>query len=225
MNISKQEVMSLRFKNDMNMLQLICSEESIAILDFVRAKFSNDKTSKQKLAQHRDKYIGSQAIHLAAATGNRYIIEVLMLDFESDPYELTVGNQTVIHCAAQRYEGVLSIFLFNRLHNIPVTHVDRKGATPLHFATANLLQKNVQALIKLGAEVDARDSKGNTCLHLCISTLAEKAKFRERDQYISPTRASDYSADKDDEEERIYDETFEKLKDIGKELLFSGASR
>ena len=42
---------------------------------------------------------------------------------------------------------------------------------------------------------------------------------------MSPTRASDYSADKDDEEERIYDETFEKLKDIGKELLFSGASR
>ena len=92
MNISKQEVMSLRFKNDMNMLQVICSEEAIAILDFVRAKFSNDKTSKQKLAQHRDKDIGSQAIHLAAATGNRYIIEVLMLDFESDPYELTTGN-------------------------------------------------------------------------------------------------------------------------------------
>ena len=46
MNISKQEVMSLRFKNEMNMLQLICSEEAIAILDFVRAKFSNDKTSK-----------------------------------------------------------------------------------------------------------------------------------------------------------------------------------
>ena len=80
-------------------------------------------------------------------------------------------------------------------------------------------------MLKLGAEVDARDSKGNTCLHLCISTLAEKAKFRERDQYMSPAKVSDYSADKDDEEDRIYDETFEKLKDIGKELLFSGASR
>ena len=27
------------------------------------------------------------------------------------------------------------------------------------------------------------------------------------------------------EEERIYEDTFEKLKEIGKELLFSGASR
>ena len=83
--------------------------------------------------------MGSQAIHLAAATGNRYIIEVLLLDFESDPYELTTGNQTVIHCASQRYEGVLSIFLFNRCHHIPVTQMDRKGATPLHFAVAHLL--------------------------------------------------------------------------------------
>ena len=64
--------------------------------------------------------MGSQAIHLAAATGNRYIIEVLMLAFESDPYENTLGNQTVMHCAAQRYEGVLSIFIFNRCHGIGV---------------------------------------------------------------------------------------------------------
>lgn len=28
-----------------------------------------------------------------------------------------------------------------------------------------------------------------------------------------------------EEEERVYDETFKKLKDIGKELLFSGAER
>ena len=121
MNISKQELLSLRFDNDENILQVICAEEAIAILDFVRSKFASDLPSKRKLAKHRSKGKGTQAIHIAAATGNRYIIEVLMLDFESDPYELTSSNQTVIHCAAQRYEGVLSIFLFNRCHNIPVT--------------------------------------------------------------------------------------------------------
>ena len=93
-------MISLRFQNDMNILHLICSEEAIAILDFVRTKFVNDMASKRKLASHRDNEMGSQAIHLAAATGNRYIIEVLLLDFESDPYELTTGNQTVIHCAS-----------------------------------------------------------------------------------------------------------------------------
>ena len=49
-------------------------------------------SSKKKLAKHREQAMGSQAIHLAAATGNRYIIEVLLLDFESDPYELTSKN-------------------------------------------------------------------------------------------------------------------------------------
>ena len=99
--------------------------------------------------------MGSQAIHLAAATGNRYMMEVLMLDFEGDPFEMTLGNQTVMHCAAQRYEGVLSIFIFNRCHGIHVNHQDKMGATALHFATVNHHIKNVQALLKLGAFVDA----------------------------------------------------------------------
>ena len=39
--------------------------------------------------------------------------------------------------------------------------------------------KNVQALIKLGADVNATDYEGNTCLHLCISTMAEKINYQE----------------------------------------------
>ena len=87
--------------------------------------------------------MGSQAIHLAAATGNRYMIECLMLAFDSDPFEMTMGNQTVMHCAAQRYEGVLSIFLFHRCHGIFVNYCDSMGATALHFATVNMHIKNV----------------------------------------------------------------------------------
>ena len=39
--------------------------------------------------------------------------------------------------------------------------------------------KNVQALIKLGADVNARDIDGNTCLHLCIVTMADKINYQE----------------------------------------------
>ena len=82
-----------------------------------------------------------------------------------------------MHCAAQRYEGVLSIFIFARCHNIGVIHEDRKKATALHFATISMHLKNVQALIKLGADVNAADVDGNTCLHLCIEIMAEKINW------------------------------------------------
>ena len=90
-----------------------------------------------------------------------------------------------------------------------------------------MLIKNVQALIKLGADVDAKDVKGNTCLHLCITTLAEKVKFQSHEKFSSDRANSiaNVSEEMNDEEERIYNEAFEKLKEIGKELLFSGAQR
>lgn len=155
MMVTRKEYLDLRFNYHMNLLQLICFEEATLILDCLRQKFFDDPEAKMAMARHRDAHMGSQAIHLAAANGNRYIIEVLMLDFEGDPQELTGSHQTVMHCAAQKYEGVLSIFIFNRCHDIPVTLADRKGATALHFATISMHIKNVQALIKLGADVNA----------------------------------------------------------------------
>jgi len=83
------------------------------------------------------------------------MIEAIMLDFEGDPCAKTLGDQTVMHCAAQRYEGLISIFIFSRIHRIPVTETDSKNATALHFATISMQIKNVQALLKLGADVNA----------------------------------------------------------------------
>ena len=52
------------------------------------------------MAKHRDNHLGSMAIHYAAKTGNRYLIEKLMLDFTADPIDKTSDKKTVIHCAA-----------------------------------------------------------------------------------------------------------------------------
>ncbi len=117
--------------------------------------------------------MGSQAIHLASASGNRYIVELLLEKYGADPREKTSGQQSVIHCAAQRYEGVLCIFIFAKIHKINVKASDSKGVTALHFATVNMLIQNVQALLKLGADPNAQDIDGNTCLHLCIKQMIE----------------------------------------------------
>ena len=83
--------------------------------------------------------------------------------------------------------------------------------------------KNVQALIKLGADVNAKDIDGNTCLHLCINTMADKINYED----IMAQRGENEDELEDEflEDELEYEDTFEKLKEIGKELLFSGAMR
>jgi ankyrin repeat protein len=106
-----------------------------------------------------------------------------------------MSNLTLFHCAAQGYYGIANIFLFNRKYRMKVNERDSQGATALHFAVIGLYIKNVQALISLGADPNVQDFEGNTPLHLCIQGLADMP------------------------------DQFDKLKNIGKELLFCGASR
>lgn len=74
-----------------------------------------------------------------------------------------------------------------------------------------MLIQNVQALLKLGADPNAKDIEGNTCLHLCIKQMIE-------------IRQSQNNEDEDDQM-ALNEEGFEILKNISKELLFSGCSR
>lgn len=76
------------------------------------------------------------------------------------------------HCASQGYNGIAAIFMFYRKYNFKVNRPDSKGASALHFAVISMHNKNVQALIKLGADPNVQDIEGNTPLHLCILTLA-----------------------------------------------------
>lgn len=85
--------------------------------------------------------------------------------------------------------------MFKRVYNIDVTGQDSKSAQAIHFAAISHLIKNVQALVKLGADPNCQDEEGNTSIHLCLETLFDE------------------------------ESNFEKVKNIVKELIFSGAQR
>ena len=83
--ISLEEVENFRFDYKMNLLQLVCHEESTNILEYLTNEVLRDLPDLRKtLAEFRDSHLGSQAIHLAATTGNLSILRHLQHNYFVD---------------------------------------------------------------------------------------------------------------------------------------------
>ena len=78
----------------------MCNEGAVRILNFIYQSFGGDEFWMSDIVNHKDQHIGSKAIHFAAASGKREVIEMLIYDFGANIHELTEGNQSVIHIAA-----------------------------------------------------------------------------------------------------------------------------
>jgi ankyrin repeat protein len=61
--------------------------------------------------------------------------------------------------------------MLNDLFKFDVNIQDIKQATPLHFATIYREIKNVELLIKYGADLNAQDFQGQTPLHIAVVRL------------------------------------------------------
>jgi len=82
LEVTEDEYKTLRFRDNINILQMVCHEEAICVLEYLKIHLTT--SLKQQMALHRDDYLGSQAIHLAAATGSHDIIISLLKSFEAD---------------------------------------------------------------------------------------------------------------------------------------------
>lgn len=93
LKVTLDEIRTLRFEYSMNILQLVCHEESETILDWLtKDVLANEPTIRKELADYRDAHLGSQAIHLAATTGNLEVMKTLEYNYWVDFEALTDGN-------------------------------------------------------------------------------------------------------------------------------------
>ena len=76
--LTRSDIENLRFEYNMNLLQYICNEEAVNILRHLTWNLESDHDLKRAMAQHKDSHLGSQAIHLASATGNHTVLQLLI---------------------------------------------------------------------------------------------------------------------------------------------------
>lgn len=90
------------------------------------------------------------AVAAAAAKGHVEVLEIL----------LAIGANPSQEARAKKTQGRNSMKL--SLISSPST------ATPLHFAAAEMQVETAQVLARVGADITAIDSNGNTALHMCV---------------------------------------------------------
>lgn len=83
------------------------------------------------------------------------MIDLVVKQMGADLNSKMCNDLSVVHCAAQTYTGSLSIIVLCKLFNFDVNLRDNKDATPLHFATMYKETKNIELLIKFGADLNA----------------------------------------------------------------------
>jgi len=83
------------------------------------------------------------------------MIDLVVNQMGADLNSKMCNDLSVVHCAAQTYTGSLSIIVLCKLFNFDVNLRDNKDATPLHFATMYKETKNIELLIKFGADLNA----------------------------------------------------------------------
>lgn len=107
---------------------------------------------------------GCNALHLAAMSGKTPTI-LLLLEHGMRINERTTGGDTALHLAASFgfYEAVEPLVAAGAAVNAQ----NNEGETPLHDACGNTSKSNVEtvvALLRMGADRNIADQKGDTCI-------------------------------------------------------------
>jgi truncated hemoglobin YjbI len=135
------------------------------MLDYVRAKLRSDPAFAQ------ERYAGRTLLHEAAAAGSLATVE-LLLSLGADPNAQDAGGHTPLYCLGNEctVEGGGNVIraLVQGGANVDAQN-GAKHCTPLHMAARRGNVEVAEALLDCGADLEARDSHGDTPLRRAVN--------------------------------------------------------
>lgn len=101
--------------------------------------------------------------------GDIEVLEVLDKVFGANLDDVSNKGLTCLHFSTYRTNSLASFYyLRENQQRFNPNARDQNGGTGLHYALTSLEEKNMQAMISLGVDLNAQDIQGNTVLHLAI---------------------------------------------------------
>lgn len=144
-------------------LMVRCAREGL--LDYVRARLAGDP------ALIEERFAGRTLLHDAAAAGNPAVVE-LLLRLGADPNSQDGGAHTPLYSVGNECAvagGAMVVFALVRAGGAVDANAGVKNCTPLHMAARRGHEEVAQALLDCGANIEARDSVGETPLRRAVN--------------------------------------------------------
>lgn len=115
---------------------------------------------------------GLSALHAAALHSEVHVSN--LLDAGANSTILTNEGRNVLHLACRARRSDVVHLVIEKADRSLINQVDASRRTPLHDACASGRPESVYLLLKAGADIAAKDSRGHTPLHACTEFIAEQ---------------------------------------------------
>lgn len=162
-------LMRTRFRRDRSvfagLLGKMMESRNATMLEYAREKIMDDP------ALLRERYAGRTLLHKASALGDLAMVE-LLLRLGADPNVPDGGGHTPLYSLANEYSGSCGgdVVLALARSGANVNANDGvKRCTALHMAARRGNRETAGALLDCGADLDARDSLGETPLRRAVN--------------------------------------------------------